>query len=377
MIEKMTHDDLLRLTSVQDGPCISIYIPAMPSKTLQMEYEALVRRAVHLLSYDQRKERHQELLDALYNFNPAEFLESEKEGLAIFVNKHWTGYYVAGHELPSKVVVAESFHLKPLIEDLQGHNTYHALVLTPSEAVLFSCDGSRGSEIHTFLYHHGQHSNSMHWKYQDETETFQIPHLKSHSRGRGTQDNHLKKKSSGKLFLKWIESKISKETGYKTLPLFVFTSDIIFHAYKEVSAHAEPVLCKVDPTKGIPRIEAITHQANLHIQKNQSQQRNVSTMDIDEMARQKRVIDDLVKISRAALGGKVRTLFIRDNSEIWGQLHRGSAEITFHEKQQDAKDDDILDDIACEVIRHGGEVIVLNDKDMPTSSPAAAILNLQ
>ncbi|WII71986.1 hypothetical protein QJS83_16100 [Bdellovibrio sp. 22V] len=375
MLEKMTHEDLLRLTSVQDGPCISIYVPALPDKTLQLEYEALVRRAAHLLSFDEKEDQHKGLLEAIYNFNPVEHFASREQGIAVFVNKHWSGYYLAGHDLPSKVVVSETFHLKPLLEDLQNEHIYHALFLSAEESILLHCDGGTGTELHTFLFHQGQHSNSIHWKHLDDSDTISIPHLKSTLRGRGNQDSHFKKKTGVKLFLKWIEAKISKEVGYKTLPLFVFTNEILYHAYKEISSHPDPHLVKIDPAKGTPRMEAIIHYANLEIKKNIAKHKSLSTTEIEELARQKRVIDDLVKISRAALSGKVRTLFLRDNAEIWGQLHRQSGQITFHEKQTNSKDDDILDDIACEVIRQGGEVIVLGKKDMPTPSPAAAILS--
>lgn len=375
MFEKMTPDDLLRLTSIQDGPCISIYIPAMPSKTLQVEYEALVRRAAYLLSFEPKNDLRESLLKNLYAFNPAEHLASREQGIAIFVNKHQAGYYLATHELPSKAVVAETFHLKPLLDDLQQNRTYNILVISADEAVLLNCTGGRGTETHTFLFHQGQHSNSIHWKHQDETETSQIPHLKSHLRGRGLQDNQFKKKSGVKLFLRWIEAKISKENGYKTFPLLVFTNEALFHAYKEISTHPHLTHIRIDSTKGVPRMEALIHQANLQIQKDVSQHKSLSAAEVESLARKKMVIDDLVKISRAALNGKVKTLFLRDNIEIWGQLHRKSAQITFHEKQLTSKDDDILDDIACEVIRHGGEVIVLTSKDMPSPSPAAAILS--
>ncbi|MFV8258503.1 hypothetical protein ACNQKP_11885 [Bdellovibrio bacteriovorus] len=375
MLEKLTHDDLLMLTSVNEGPCISIYIPGMPDKTLLLEYETLVRRAAHLLSLDAKNGEKKELLDSLYSFNPAEHLQRSDFGMAIFVNKHWKGFYMAAHTVPSKVVVAESFHLKPLLEDLQGESSYHILTLTPLEAVLLHCDGGSGTEIHNFLFHQGQHSNSIHWKHLDETETSQIPHLKSHMRGRGLDDNQCKKKSGVKLFLRWIEAKISREPGYKQVPLFVFAGENMFHTYKEVTSHPSAVFFKMDPSKSSPRMEALIHQAQIHVKKELAQQRNLSAYELEKMNHQKKVIDDLVKISRAAINGHVRTLFLQNNSEIWGELHRKSGQITFHEKQTNAKDDDILDDIACEVIRHGGEVVVLSKEDMPSQSPAAAILN--
>lgn len=375
MIEKLNHEDLLRLTSVQDGPCISIYIPAMPGKTMQIEYEALVRRASHLLSFESREELRESLLEKLYNFNPAEPLKEQEKGLAIFINKHWSGYFTAHHELPSKVVVSETFHLKPLLEDLQRRHIYRILVISAEEAVLLNCDGTTGTEAHTFLFHQGQHSNTIHWKHQDESETAQIPHLKSNLRARGQQDNQFKRKTGVKLFLRWIEAKISKEEAYKKIPLFIFTNEALFSSYKEVSHHPNPTLCKIDSNKGVPRMESLIHQANLQIQIDINKQKSLSALEIDKLAKQKKILDDLLKISRAAIDGKIQTLFLRDNIEIWGQLHRKSAQITFHEKQMDSKDDDILDDIACEVIRHGGEVVVLTAKDMPTRSPAAAILS--
>lgn len=374
MFDKMTHEDLLKLTSVQDGPCISIYIPAMPGKTLQLEYEALVRRASHLLVFDERKVLRESLLEILNKFNPAEHFTPQDKGLALFVNKHWSSFFLAGHELPSKTVVADSFHLKPLLEDLQGAHTYRTLVISGEEAVLLQSDSGKINETHTFLFHHGQHSSSIHWKHQDESETVQLPNLQAHTRGRGQGDSKFKNRST-KLFVKWIEAKISKEDGFKAVPLYVFTNEALFQAFNEVTSHPKPEFCKMQTTGGVPRIETLTHQANLQVQKKISEQKTVSSHSAGELARRKLVIDDLFKISKAALGGQVRTLYLRDNIEIWGHFRRKSGEITFHEKQLDAKDDDILDDIACEVIRHGGEVVVLTGKEMPTSSPAAAILS--
>lgn len=375
MFEKMTHDDLLNLTSVQEGPCVSIYLPRFNEKTIKIEYEALVRRAAHLLIFDSRKTLREDLLETLSTLNPLEILSSQDQGIAIFVNKHLSSYYLTGHELPSKTVVADSFHLKPLIDDLQGTHTFNILVITQDEAVLLHSDSGRTQETHNFLLHQGQHSNSIHWKHQDDTETIQLPFLQSRTRARGSQDNHFKNRSI-KIFLKWIDSKICKDSGFKSTPLFLFTNDLMFKSYKEITGHPQPSHCPLPPSQSLPRIEALVHQAQQQVQKRIAQQQLQSTQTLSELAKRRMIVDDLFKISKAALKGKIRTLYLRDNIEIWGHFRRQSGEITLHEKQLDSKDDDILDDIACEVIRHGGEVMVLTGKEMPTSSPAAAILNI-
>jgi hypothetical protein len=375
MLDHLTHEDLLKLTSVQEGPCVSIYIPALAEPALQEEYDALVKRASYLLSLDENHESHTKVMEGLFNFNPGEYISGPTQGVAIFVNKHWHGYYLAPHDLPEKVVVADSFHLKPLIEDLQRDHTYHLLVVGVDEALLLSAQGGLSSEIHTFLLHHGSHSNSIHWKHLDENEAIQIPHLKTQARGRGASDSQFKKKNATKLFLRWIESKINKEDGYKSLPLFVFTSELLFPLYKEITSHPQARFCPLDIRKGIPHHDSLIHRVENILNQESSHHRHLSTVDLDLQKAKNRIIDDLVKISRAALHGEVKTLYLRDNSEIWGQINRKTGEIAVHPKQSNAKDDDVLDDIACEVIRQGGEVIVLTAKDMPSPSPAAAILN--
>lgn len=375
MLEPLTHDDLLKLTSIQEGPCISIYIPALPEVSLREEYDVLVKRATYLVSLDQEIETQKEILDLLINFNPAEHISASSGGVAIFVNKHWKGYFVAPHDLPAKVIVAESFHLKPLIEDLQRDHTFHLLVVGVDEALLLFSQGAQATEVHRFLFHHGTHSNSIHWQHLDESEALQIPHLKSQGRGRGASDSQFKKKSATKIFLRWIEAKIKQEAGYKSLPLFVFTSENLFPIYKEVSSHPKPQFFLLDIRKGIPHQDSLIHRVENYLNQEISQHRHISASDIEQQKIKHKLIDDLTKISRAAIHGEVKTLYLRDKSEVWGELNRRSGDFKVHPKQMNSKDDDVLDDIACEVIRQGGEVIILSPKDMPGTGPAAAILN--
>lgn len=375
MLDKLTHKDLLILTSVHEGPCASIYLPNMPERNLAEEYNALVGRASHLLSFDKNKEAASLIQRHLRNFNPSEYLLEEDEGIAVFVNKTWAGYFLPSHEVPMKVVVAETFHLKPLLQDLKRQNIFHILAITTHEAVLLNCDGNRCSEAHNFLFQYGSHSNSVDWKHGDEEERFQMPHTKVTTRGRGLQDNKGKKRTTVKIFLRWMESKINKELTYKSAPLFVFTNDGLFDLYNEITTHSSPTFNKIDATQ-IPSTESMVHKAHEVLSKEiQVKEKRLAAEAKKEIESSKpRIISDLLRISRAALNGKVETLFLREDIEIWGQLRKGG-DITFIEKQSSSKDDDVLDDIACEVIRQGGEVVVLKDKDMPTNTVAAALIN--
>lgn len=374
MLDKLTHKDLLTLTSVREGPCASIYLPNMPEKNLAEEYQSLVSRASHLLSFDKNKQTVELIQKHLRNFNPSEYLLEEDKGIAVFVNKTWAGYFLPSHEVPMKVVVSETFHLKPLLQDIKRQNIFYILAITTQEAVVLSCDGDRFNEAHNFLFQYGSHSNSVDWKHGDQEDRFQMPHTKVTTRGRGLQDNKGKKRTTVKIFLRWMESKINKELAYKSTPLFVFTNEGLFALYNEITTHSSPTFYKIEGTE-IPSFESMVHKAHEILSKevHAKEKRLAAEVKKETETNKPRIIVDLLRISRAALNGKVETLFLREDIEIWGQLSKGG-DITFIEKQSSSKDDDVLDDIACEVIRQGGEVVVLKDKDMPTNTVAAAVI---
>lgn len=374
MFEKINQDDLIQLTSVQEGPCVSIYIPNLLPKTLKVEYENLFRQAQHLLSFEKRSELKKTILDKLQQFQPHRYLNGDNRGLALFANKHWNAIYVSPKEFQSRVVVADSFHLKPLLKELQNSKKFYVLTLTLTEALMLQSDAGHFSETHNFLLHQSAHSSSIHWKHQDESDTFQLPYMQSKTRARGVVDDKFKKRSLH-LFFKWIEAIISKSADYKSTPLIVFTNHHLFKAYKSLSSHPNPHLRKIEIGHGLPRTEFLIDQSNIEIKKIEATGKLMDKSRTSDLSSKGLLIDDIFKISKAALRGEIQTLYLQENIELWGRFHRQSGEIKIHEKQLDSHDDDILDDIACEVIRRGGEVIVLPVKEMPSSAPASALVN--
>lgn len=379
MFEKLNEDDLKKLTLVTEGPCISLYFQKIDEYCLPEEFEAIVRRVEKLLSYKPHPDN-EILLRNLYDFNPEEYIHSKDFGIAIFINRHWAGYYLAGHKISDKVIVAESFHLKPLLGDMQKIDQAYALTITREEGSLLYINGETGQELQTFLFHFGQNSNSLHWSKDDDSDTLNFPHVKNISRSRGGKKGSLNRKIDYlKSFLHILESRINKETNYKDLPLLVFTNEQIFSVYKSVTTHPSPLLIKQDESKTSLRQDSIIHQAHLQLMQTKDERRKEFLRLAEEKFRDHKVIDDLKKINRAALDGKVRTLFLQKKSEIRGEVNRRTKLIQFADDEYSILkkriSEDILDDIACEVIKHGGEVIVVNKDQMPSSGPAAAILN--
>ena len=79
-------------------------------------------------------------------------------------------------------------------------------------------------------------------------------------------------------------------------------------------------------------------------------------------------------VAEAAVQGRVRELIVERGAQLWGRLDPTTGAVERHDKQEDAHDDDVLDDISEAVILRGGEVYAFDKARMPTKSPIAATL---
>jgi hypothetical protein len=78
------------------------------------------------------------------------------------------------------------------------------------------------------------------------------------------------------------------------------------------------------------------------------------------------------QIAKFAVKGKVKKLIIADDCQMFGKFDPLTGSVST--VQMDHRDDDILDDLAQEVISNGGEVVVTSQQWIPGNRPALAIV---
>jgi hypothetical protein len=80
---------------------------------------------------------------------------------------------------------------------------------------------------------------------------------------------------------------------------------------------------------------------------------------------------DLADVARAARQGRVATLLIDADRRIGGTIDAATGAITL-DTTADPTGADVLDDVGEQVLRTGGEVIVVPSERMPSDSGVAA-----
>src|SRR5512140_1968225 len=142
MPKKPTIDDLRNLLPPRTEPCISLYLPLArhgPDRAMApVRFRALVREAETLLQdrYDARRVK--DLLAPLVGLAEApDVFAPGSDGLAAYRADGLFETYRLWPPPPERAVVADSFHVKPLLRSLQNRHTYFVLALGPRRVALF------------------------------------------------------------------------------------------------------------------------------------------------------------------------------------------------------------------------------------------------
>lgn len=83
---------------------------------------------------------------------------------------------------------------------------------------------------------------------------------------------------------------------------------------------------------------------------------------------------NIFEIAKTAVQGKVKKLIVAEELNIHGTINRKNGDLNIHPYDLDHKDDDLLDDLAQNVLLHGGQVIVAPRSQIPDERPIMAIV---
>lgn len=83
---------------------------------------------------------------------------------------------------------------------------------------------------------------------------------------------------------------------------------------------------------------------------------------------------DLFEIAEAVSLRKVKKLLVSEDYKIFGSFDLVEGKLNLHSRDLNHEDDDLLDDLAQEVLKYGGEVMVVNKDDYNIDLPAIAVI---
>lgn len=369
-------NDVKTLFKKQEVNCVTIYMPTHRGgadvQQNPIRLKNLLRAAEEKLAASglkaQEVEKLLEPLQGLLRNNP--FWKQQSDGLAVFLSTGAFQYYCLPVSFKESVMVADRFHIKPLLSFFSSDGRFYVLALSQNRIRLL-----RGSK-------HGIGEIELEDVPRNIAETlkYDVFEKQLHSHPATTGGTGPRGSSS------WTD----------------FTTENILRYLKQVDRGLKTILREEKAPMvfaGVDYVHAIYREANSYpYLVDKSIAGNPDGLSAEELHKQawdivepyfKRTQEEALALYRQSLGtglssgnikeivpaaydGRIGFLFAAVGIEQWGIFDRDTNSVNLHEEHRPGGID-LMDSTVIRTLMSGGTVFPMNLKDMPDREPIAAV----
>lgn len=252
-------------------------------------------------------------------------------------------------------IVAKSFHIKPLLRWLQVDRDFLFLDIAEGRAKLY-----KGNQTH-FVFVDSILSPALHRKADSSSVSLDTDKRASDALDRRRVKGWLQQ---------WLQI-LNKDSKFS---LFVSDNETWMQALNKEPQFAKNQWRKVSSQSRNDNHREVCKEIRSRLIEDSKTQLERALIEFYQAEDFQLAKKNIFQIAKAAVKGKVKKLIIADGIYIFGKIDKESGGLAIHPTHLDNEDDDILDDLAQEVLAHGGEVIVASLEDLPKRVPIMAVL---
>jgi len=381
IVDSLRGDFAEELLEVSEPPCLSLYQPTHRRHPQNQQDPIRFRNLVKALEESLlRKYPTREVQPLLEPFlalaDDRDFWNNTLDGLAVLAAKGLFRVYRLQRPVSELVVAADGFHTKPLLRVLQSADRYHVLGLSRQEIKLFTGNRNALDEIepaqgvprtitealggeltephHTVASYGGaggSQSPMHHGHGGKESEVGVDTERFFRAVDRGILEHHSRPSAlplilatlpeHRQLFHQVSHNPFLVDEGIDIRPDALSSDELRTRAWQVVEPHYQARLASLAEEFGTAMSKNLGH-------------------------------DELARVAKAAVAGRVATLLIDADREIPGRIDPATGDIE-HDDLADPEVDDVLDDLAVLALKLGAQVWIVPTERMPTETGIAAI----
>ncbi|MGZ3788965.1 MAG: baeRF3 domain-containing protein [Bacteriovorax sp.] len=348
-MKELTNQDLKGITEASSAPMISIYLSrdhmTPDLRALTEKWRESLSKAEFFLLKDYTRSFVHTFMEPLKSTLFLETLEHLDKGVIVFYSTEHSGYLKVQSTINDLVVVADSFHIKPLLR-IRNNERGFFLIAMSAKAINVSV------ETNGHLY---------------RMESFKSPAI-------DMDVSNNKAKPDAKDFIAHAAAELNKTLALYKLPIILAgVKDHLGHMKKYLDHSMILEDCIVGNVERL-KAEELREKCFELLEPYYRKKEQESIEELNLAVKKNQAITYIEDIAVSAVYGKIRKLFVVENRQLWGTIDKNNGEIFISPKQTNSHDDDILDDICQLVLSKGGEVIVLKDAENVKGYIAAAIV---
>lgn len=397
----LKREALTSLISHRDGMHVSIYMPThVTGREIQQDpirlKNALDEAEQQLSEAGLRKSQVEALLKPGYQLVEGEsFWQQQSDGLALFLAQDMSRYYRLPLNFEKLVVVADRFHVKPLIAPLSHDGQFYLLALNQDEAQLFLGSQYNIREIEEEEIPEDLadilHSEDFerHLQFHSSTQVPGVPQERpahpahpSQAEVAAERPGTFHAQGGGEIDFKeellrdfhYLDDALNEYLAGEEIPLVLAGVEYLLPLYEEANSYPHIVEEGIERDPQSLSLEAL-HQAAWEIVAPRFKQdleeargvyKHLAAEDDDTTS------VEIEEIVPGAYDSRVEALFVALDVQQWGKFDPETRTVEMHDVAQ-PEDEDLLDFAAAHTLLNGGTVYVVSPEDMPTPAPMAAV----
>ncbi len=376
-----TREALDKLMADKSPVCISLYQPthrrAPENHQDPIRFKNLVNQLEKTLEAGHDEASRTKLLKPFHDLaENRDFWNHTLDGIGVLMSEKTFEVFVFPRTVGELVVVADSFHVKPLRKFLQSTDQYQLLALSLDEIEIYQ--GTRNS-IESVVTAPEMPKTIKEALGGDVEEEYPNPSpFAVRRRGRlimnsGNGGGRDEREIDEERFFRAIDTAVHEHVSKNSkLPLVLVALAEHHHHFHKVSNN--PYL-QTEGVKINPKAVKEDQLRDLAWQAMEPQYHaRLDAMKDDFKVAQSRKLgsDELADVAKAAVAGRVNTVFLEENRILRGRIDSGTGKIEAGDDTNPAVDD-MLDDLGELVERNGGQVFLIPTDHMPTTTGVAAI----
>jgi hypothetical protein len=304
-----------------------------------------------------------------------DFWQHQTDGLAVFADKDRLDLVRLPRSVAEKASVADSFHVKPLTRLLQSAGRYQLLAVTQKSVRLFEGDLDGIAEVPLHADVPTGVIDALGGQVSGDLNVNSYGGLSYSGMFHGHHDNKDDRDKDLERFLRAVDRAIYEYHGRGgALPLY-FAGDVDYHdRFFKASHHPRVVKQGVRINPDAPEVDhdRLREEMAGIIRPAFDKEVADALEQFGTAKAQQQGSDDLEKVAKAAVGGRIATLVVDADQSIGGRINRETGEIR-RLKESGPDVDDLLDDLAELTLRTGGRVLSIPGERHPSSDGVAAI----
>jgi hypothetical protein len=301
-----------------------------------------------------------------------EFWQHTLDGLAILANPTSMHLFKLQRPVKELLVVADSFHIKPLLRYVQSADRFQILALTRHTAKVFE-----GDRYHVDPVEHQEFPATITDALGEELTEKQIVasgaggglHGIHHAHGSRSDEQGKDEERFFRLIDRAVTEHFSKPSG---LPLILASLTEHQHTFRQHAQNAHLLAEGIQHNPEAMSTDALRVAAWKIIEPFYQQRLSKFRDDYHAAHAHQRGTSDLSDAARSAVEGRIGTLLLEADRVEAGRLDRTSGAILAADLQH-PEVDDLFDDLSEVVLNTGGEVVLVPKEAMPTTTGLAAI----